>query len=89
MPRRRNRRSHCETSSSALMSRARFLLEDTELNLEAFKYKLTAMMRNNPDAFVTINRDKNVKYDSVIQVMDVLPESGVKNPGLGIELKNE
>ncbi|MGO8990198.1 MAG: ExbD/TolR family protein [bacterium] len=45
------------------------------------------MMRSRPDAFVIINGDKNVRYDSVIQVMDVLTQSGVKNPGLGIELK--
>jgi biopolymer transport protein ExbD len=62
-------------------------LEDTRLDLEALRYKLTAMMRSRPDAFVIINGDKNVRYDSVIQVMDVLTQSGVKNPGLGIELK--
>jgi biopolymer transport protein ExbD len=62
-------------------------LEDTKLELEALKYKLRAMMRTKPDAFVIINGDKNVKYDAVIQVMDVLTQSGVKNPGLGIELK--
>jgi biopolymer transport protein TolR len=62
-------------------------LEDTKLELEALKYKLRAMLRTKPDAFVIINGDKNVKYDSVIQVMDVLTQSGVKNPGLGIELK--
>lgn len=61
-------------------------MEDTKLDLGALRYKLTAMMRR-PDAFVNINGDKNVKYDSVIQVMDVLTQSGVKNPGLGIELK--
>ena len=61
--------------------------EDTKLDLEALKYKLRAMMRSRPDAFVIVNGDKDVKYDSVIQVMDVLTQSGVKNPGLGIELK--
>ena len=62
-------------------------LEDTKVDLEALKYKLTAMVRNKPDTSVIINGDKNVKYDSVVQVMDVLTRSGVKNPGLGIELK--
>jgi biopolymer transport protein ExbD len=62
-------------------------LEDTKLDLEALKYKLRAMMRGKPDAFVIINGDKNVRYDAVIQVMDVLTQGGVKNPGLGIELK--
>lgn len=61
--------------------------EDTKLDLESLKYKLRATMRSKPDAIVIVNGDKNVKYDSVIQVMDVLTQSGVKNPGLGIELK--
>jgi biopolymer transport protein ExbD len=62
-------------------------LEETKLDLETLKYKLTAMVRNKPDTTVIINGDKNVRYDAVIQVMDVLTQSGVKNPGLGIELK--
>lgn len=62
-------------------------LEDKKLNLDALKYRLTAMVKNKPDTTVIINGDKNAKYDSVMQVMDVLTRSGVKNPGLGIELK--
>ncbi len=60
---------------------------DARIDLYALKDKLKAMVQNNPDVSVIINGDKNVKYDSVIQVMDVLTQSGVKNPGLGIELK--
>jgi len=62
-------------------------LEDAKVDLSTLKYKLMAMVRSKPDASVIINGDKNVRYDSVIQVMDVLTQSGVKNPGLGIELK--
>jgi biopolymer transport protein TolR len=62
-------------------------LEDKKLDLDTLKYRLTAMVRSKPDTSVIINGDKNAKYDSVIQVMDVLTQSGVKNPGLGIELK--
>ena len=62
-------------------------LEDVKFDLDTLKYKLRAMVRRKPDASVIINGDKNVKYDSVMQVMDVLTRSGVKNPGLGIELK--
>ena len=61
-------------------------LEDKKLDLETLKYRLRAMVKNKPDTSVIINGDKNVKYDSVIQVMDVLTRAGVKNPGLGIEL---
>jgi biopolymer transport protein ExbD len=62
-------------------------LEDKRLDLDTLKYRLTAMVRSKPDTSVIINGDKNAKYDSVMQVMDVLTRSGVKNPGLGIELK--
>lgn len=62
-------------------------LEDAKVDLETLKYKLMAMMRRKSDASVIVNGDKNVRYDSVIQVMDILTRSGVKNPGLGIELK--
>ncbi len=62
-------------------------LEDAKVDLGTLKYKLMAMVRSKPDASVIVNGDKNVRYDSVIQVMDVLTQSGVKNPGLGIELK--
>ena len=62
-------------------------LEDAKVDLETLKYKLIAMMRSKADASVIVNGDRNVKYDSVMQVMDILTRSGVKNPGLGIELK--
>jgi len=62
-------------------------LEDKKLDLESLKYRLRAMVKDKPDTSVIINGDKNVKYDSVMQVMDVLARSGVKNPGLGIEIK--
>ena len=62
-------------------------LEDAKVDLDKLKYKLMAMMRRKSDASVIVNGDKNVRYDSVIQVMDILTRSGVKNPGLGIELK--
>ena len=62
-------------------------LNDARIELDALKDKLKTMVQNNPDLSVIINGDKNVRYDAVIQVMDVLTQSGVKNPGLGIELK--
>jgi biopolymer transport protein TolR len=62
-------------------------LEDKKFDLGALKIKMIAMMRDKTDAFVIVNGDKNARYDSVIQVMDVLTQAGVKNPGLGIELR--
>ena len=62
-------------------------LDDAKVDLDTLKYKLLAATRSKPDTSVIINGDKNVRYDSVIQVMDVLNRSGVKNPGLGIDVK--
>ena len=59
-------------------------LEEARVDLETLKYKIMAMMRRKSNASVIINGDKNVRYNSVIQVMDVLTQSGVRNPGLGI-----
>ncbi len=79
-----------ETSRDVIINinaQGQVFLEDTKVDLDSLKYKLTAMVRSKPDTSVIINGDKNVRYDSVVQVMDVLTRSGVKNPGLGIELK--
>jgi biopolymer transport protein ExbD len=62
-------------------------LEDTKLDLATLKVKMIARVRDKADTFVIVNGDKNAKYDSVIQVMDVLAQAGVKSPGLGIDLK--
>jgi biopolymer transport protein ExbD len=70
-------------------ARGDVFLEDAKVDLDTLKHRIVEMVRSKADALVIVNGDKNVKYDSVIQVMDVLTHAGVKNPGLGIELKNE
>ena len=62
-------------------------LEDTKIELGTLRHKVMTMVRNKADVFVIVNGDKNARYDSVMQVMDVLTQAGVKNPGLGIEIK--
>jgi len=68
-------------------SRGELFLDNTKMDLNTLKTKLSAAVRSNPNASVIINGDRNVRYDSVIQVMDALTRAGVKNPALGIELK--
>lgn len=68
-------------------SKGEVFLDNTKTDLNTLKVKLSAAVRSKPNASVIINGDRNVRYDSVIQVMDVLTRAGVKNPGLGIELK--
>ncbi len=79
-----------ETSRDIIITisaRGDIYLEDEKVDLNGLKYKLRTIIKGKPDTSVIVNGDKNVRYDSVIQVMDVLTQTGVKNPGLGIELK--
>jgi biopolymer transport protein TolR len=62
-------------------------LEDAKLDLETLRVRMMAMVRDKADTFVIVNGDRNAKYDSVIQVLDILTQAGVNSPGLGIELK--
>jgi biopolymer transport protein ExbD len=62
-------------------------LDDIKIDLDMLKNRITSMVKNEPDLSVIVNGDKNVRYDAVIQVMDVLKQAGVMNPGLGIELR--
>ena len=68
-------------------ARGEVFLDNAKTDLNNLKVKLSAAVKSKPNTSVIINGDKNVRYDSVIQVMDVLTRAGVKNPGLGIELK--
>ena len=70
-----------------ISSRGEIFLDNTKMDLNTLKTKLSSAVRSKPNTSVIINGDKNVRYDSVIQVMDVFTQAGVKNPGLGIELK--
>ena len=70
-----------------ISAQGEFFLDNTKMDLRTLKGKLSAAVRSKPQTSVIINGDKNVRYDSVIQVMDVITQAGVKNPGLGIELK--
>jgi biopolymer transport protein ExbD len=79
-----------ETSRDMIVTinpRGEIFLDNSKVDLGTLKTKLSAAVRKKPNASVIINGDKNVRYDSVIQVMDVLTQAGVKNPALGIELK--
>jgi len=70
-----------------ITARGEVYLHDTKLDLDTLRYRITSMVKNEPGVSVIVYGDKNVRYDSVIQVMDVLRQSGVRNPGLGIELR--
>jgi biopolymer transport protein TolR len=62
-------------------------LDDEKVDLDTLQRRVTTMVENEPGLSVIVNGDKNVRYNAVIQVMDALKQSGVSNPGLGIELR--
>jgi biopolymer transport protein ExbD len=79
-----------ETSRDIIITinaKGEFFLQDVKIDLDTLKDKLKEIVRGKPNVSVIVNGDKEVRYESVIQVMDILTQSGVKNPGLGIEVK--
>ena len=62
-------------------------LDDRRVDLENLLKAAKEMITSGQDPQVIVNGDRNVKYDSVIEVMDVLAQAGVKSPGLGIDIK--
>ena len=79
-----------ETSKDLIVTinaQGEIFVDEAKTDLNSLKYKLMAKVRGKPNLSVIINGDKNVKYDSVIKVVDILNQSGIKHTALGIELK--
>lgn len=49
---------------------------------EKFLQAVTAIQANHPDQAVVINADKNLKYEDVLHVMDILQGGKIKRVGL-------
>jgi biopolymer transport protein ExbD len=62
-------------------------MNDRKVEINDLKERLTASIANSPDSSVIVKADKEVKYDSVIKVIDAAKESGAKKFALGVELK--
>jgi len=62
-------------------------LDNRRVSLEGLGTAVLEMTGLGDETRVIVNGDRNVKYESVIDVMDTLARAGVKSPGLGIELK--
>jgi biopolymer transport protein ExbD len=62
-------------------------IEKRKVQIEDLKEELTAVLASRPDAAVIIKGDKEVKYDTVIQVLDAAKQSGAKRFALGVEVK--
>jgi biopolymer transport protein TolR len=55
------------------------------LTLERLPARVREKQGGNADTPVVISADRNVKYESVVRVMDVLQKAGVKRVGLSVK----
>ncbi len=55
------------------------------LTLERLPARVRDKQAGNADTPVVISADRNVKYESVVRVMDVLQKAGVKRVGLSVK----
>ena len=56
-------------------------------SLQSLKEELAARIASRADSPVIIKGDKEVKYDTVIQVLDIAKASGAKKFALAVDLK--
>ena len=57
------------------------------LDLNLFKFKLQSLAKKYRDPAMIISGDRSVKYDYVVQVVDMASRSGIKHLILATELK--
>ncbi len=68
-------------------SQGNVIIDDNKIGINELKDKISDLVRSKSDPQVIVDGDKNVRYDYVIRVMDILTQAGIKNPGLGIEMQ--
>lgn len=56
--------------------------QEQAVTREKFLQAVTAIQANHPDQAVVINADKNLKYEDVLHVMDILQGGKIKRVGL-------
>ena len=57
------------------------------LDMNLFKYKLEALAKKSSDSSIIISGDKNVKYDYIVQVVDMASKVGIKHLILATQVK--
>ena len=62
-------------------------VEKRKLDIDNLQNEIAALLSIRPGAAVIIKGDKEVKYDTVIQVLDAAKLSGAKKFALGVEVK--
>ena len=55
--------------------------------MKLFKFKLEALAKKYKDPAIIINGDRSVKYDFVVQVVDIASKIGIKHLILATQVK--
>lgn len=53
-----------------------------------FRFKIEQILKSSKEAAIIINGDRNVKYDYIVQVVDIASKVGIKHLVLATEFKN-
>ncbi|MHB8951208.1 MAG: protein TolR [Rhodoferax sp.] len=62
--------------------------ESTALGLKGLASAVKQAQSGADNSAVVISADKNIKYESVVKVMDTLQRAGVQRVGLSVQLAN-
>jgi len=73
-----------DASGQALLNKKQYSLR---FDLKLLKFNLSSMIKENRDATIIIQGDKNVQYDFVMKVIDLASQVGFKHIVLATELK--
>jgi len=80
----RNLNITVNANGEAFLENARYNLR---YDLEVLKFKLSALVKNSSESSITIDGDKDVKYDYIVKVIDLASQAGIRHIVLGTELK--
>ena len=71
-------KSHVKTVVLSIAETEEIFLDDKQLELDALKPAITELMKLSPPPTLALNADKKAPFGTIIRVLDVLKESGVK-----------
>lgn len=76
-----------ESITVTISEEGKIYLENTQLTLSQLKEQLAYSIKKKPDTGVIIKGDKELKYGTLINVLDELNNAGITKVGMATELK--
>jgi biopolymer transport protein ExbD len=61
-------------------------LEDQRVEFAKLRYEIAQRLKDKPTMAVIVKGDKEVRYETVVKVIDAAKQSGAKKFALGVEL---